>query len=165
MLLGILSDTHGRVHAMAEGMRLLRAAGATYFLHCGDVGTEEVLDHLAGEPSGFVFGNTDWDRSTLRRYAGQIGVSCLENYGSLDLGGKKIAITHGDDAARLRLVLAEQEHDYLLVGHTHIAGEQRFDRVRVINPGALHRATVKSVALLNLETDELRWIEVASAGV
>ena len=164
MLLGILSDTHGRADAMAEGMKLLRAAGATYFLHCGDVGTEEVLDQLAGEPSGFVFGNTDWDRNGLRRYAQQIGVPCLDNYGSLELAGKKIAVTHGDDAARLRLILKEQAHDYLLVGHTHVAGEQRFDRVRVINPGALHRAAVKTVALLDLATDDLRWIEIEVAG-
>lgn len=161
MLLGILSDTHGRADAMAEGMHLLRAAGAAYYLHCGDVGTEEVLDQLAGEKAGFVFGNTDWDRNALRRYAEQIGVPCLNDYGSLELAGKKIAITHGDDANRLRAVLGAQEHDYLLVGHTHVAGEKRFDRVRVINPGALHRASVKTVALLDLATDALRWIELS----
>ena len=62
MLIGILSDTHDRVEAMAEAMRVLKEAGARYFIHCGDVGSERVLDYLAGEPGGFVFGNTDWDR-------------------------------------------------------------------------------------------------------
>ena len=36
MILGILSDTHGRVDAMAEAMRVLRGAGADFFIHCGD---------------------------------------------------------------------------------------------------------------------------------
>ena len=164
MLLGILSDTHGRADAMAEGMHLLRSAGATYFLHCGDVGTEDVLDELAGEQAGFVFGNCDWDRNPLRRHAELIGVTCHGDFASLELAGKKIAITHGDDAARLRNILGAQEHDYLLVGHTHVAGEKRFDRIRVINPGALQRAAVKTVALLNLATDELRWLELSERG-
>jgi len=163
MVLGILSDTHDRVEAMAEGMRLLREAGAAYCIHCGDVGSERVLDHLAGIPSAFVFGNTDWDTRGLQRYAEQIDVRCLGHYGTLDLAGRQIAVTHGDDNARLKQVLDEQQHDYLLLGHSHIAGEKRVGRTRIINPGALHRAKVKTVALLDLETDALKWIELAAS--
>lgn len=165
MLLGILSDTHDRSEAMAEGVRLLREAGATYFIHCGDVGSDTMLDHLAGLPSAFVFGNTDWDRNPLRRYAKSIDVNCWESFGQIELDGKRVAVTHGDDGAIVRRVLDEQQHDYLLVGHSHVAGEKRVGRTRIINPGALHRAAVKSVALLDLTTDALTWIEVkTSAG-
>jgi putative phosphoesterase len=160
MLLGILSDTHDRSDAMAEGVRLLREGGAGYFVHCGDVGSETMLDHLAGLPSAFVFGNTDWDRNPLRRYAKTIDVQCFDNFGTLELEEKRIAVTHGDDAALVQRILNEQEHDYLLVGHSHVAGEKRVGRTRIINPGALHRARVKSVALLNLKSDALTWIEV-----
>lgn len=163
MLLGILSDTHGRDDAMAEGMRLLREAGATYFIHCGDVGSLAVLDHLAGVPSAFVFGNTDYDRPGLRRYAETIGVQCFDPYGTVELDGKRIAVTHGDDRRTLDLVLSGQEHDYLLVGHTHVRGEQRFKRTRIVNPGALHRAIPKTVAILDLMTDDLHWIELPPA--
>ena len=37
----------------------------------------------------------------------------------------------------VRRVLDEQEHDYLLVGHTHVKEDRRVGRVRMINPGAL----------------------------
>lgn len=160
MLLGILSDTHDRAGAMGEGMRLLRAAGAAFYVHCGDVGSAAVLDHLAGEPSAFVFGNNDWDHEALRSYADAIGVRCLGAYDTLELAGRRVAVTHGDDGAIVSRVLKEQRHDYLLVGHSHVPGEQRVGAVRVINPGALHRARVKTVALLDLATDDLRWIEV-----
>jgi putative phosphoesterase len=160
MLVGILSDTHDRVQAMQEGVRLLKEAGAEYFIHCGDVGSEAVLDQLAGLPSAFVFGNTDWDRAGLRRYAPTIGVRCLEAFDTLELADKRIAVTHGDDGPLIRKLLADQEHDYLLVGHSHIAGEERIGRLHIINPGALHRARVKTVALLNLGNDEVKWIEV-----
>src|SRR6476620_4654060 len=106
MLLGILSDTHDRVDAMAEGVRLLKEAGAEFFIHCGDVGSERVLDHLAGLPSAFVFGNTDWDRATLARYAETIGVACHGTFADLELGGKKIAVMHGDITELKRRILS-----------------------------------------------------------
>jgi putative phosphoesterase len=160
MLLGILSDTHGRVDATAEGMRLLRAAGAGYAIHCGDVGSTDVLDHLAGDPpAAFVFGNNDYDRVDLARYAAAIDVRCLDAFGTVELDEKKIAVTHGDDGPLIRRLLQAQEHDYLLIGHSHVAGEQRFGRTRVINPGALYRANPKTVAVLDLATDVVRWIE------
>lgn len=160
MLLGILSDTHDRVDATAEGMRLLKAEGAQFFIHCGDVGSVRVLDHLAGEKAAFIFGNNDWEQAELRQYAQSIGIACLGEWGSLELAGKKIAVTHGDNARLLNRLVKEQLHDYVLLGHSHIPGEKRVGQTRIINPGALHRATVKTVALLDLTSDHLRWLEL-----
>ena len=158
MIVGILSDTHDRVDAMAAAMKLLRAGGAEFFVHCGDVGSESVLDHLAGVPSAFVFGNTDWDRAALARYAADIGVTCHASLAELELGGKKFAVTHGDDPRVKQRILSEQRHDYLLQGHTHVPADQRVGRVRVINPGALHRAREKTVALLDIGTNRLTFL-------
>ena len=160
MIVGILSDTHDRVDAMAAGMALLRNRGAEFFIHCGDVGSERVLDHLAGVPAAFVFGNTDWDRAALQRYAQSIGVACHPSLAELELGGRKLAVTHGDDFKLKQRILAEQRHDYLLQGHTHVPADQRVGRVRVINPGALHRAKEKTVALLDTATDDLKFLQV-----
>jgi putative phosphoesterase len=160
VIVGILSDTHDRADAMAAAMNLLRGAGAEFFIHCGDVGSERVLDHLAGLPAAFVFGNTDWDRATLARYAQSIGVACHNALADLDLGGKRFAVTHGDDFRLKQRLLTEQRHDYLLQGHTHIRADQRIGRMRVINPGALHRAKEKTVALLDTASDRLSFLVV-----
>jgi len=160
VIVGILSDTHDRVDAMAAAMDLLRQGGAEFFVHCGDVGSERVLDHLAGVPSAFVFGNTDWDRTALARYAQQIGVACHPTLAELDLGGKRFAVTHGDDYKLKQRLLSEQRHDYLLQGHTHVRADQRVGRIRVINPGALHRAREKTVALLDTATERLSFLIV-----
>lgn len=50
--------------------------------------------------------------------------------------------------------------DYLLSGHSHIAGESRVGPTRRINPGALFEADEFSVAILDLATDDVRFINI-----
>lgn len=160
MILGILSDTHGRSDAAAEAVRVLRAAGAEFLVHCGDVGSEGVLDQLAGGRAAFVFGNTDWDRVPLERCAASLGIACHAPFADLTLDGKRIAVVHGDEPRLRQRLLEAQEYDYLLQGHTHVPHDERVGRTRVVNPGALHRARVKTVATLDLATDGLNFLIV-----
>jgi putative phosphoesterase len=161
MLLGILSDTHDRYDITGRAVQALRDRGAAFFVHCGDVCEPRVLDHLAGLPCAFVWGNCDWDRQGLERYGAAIGVPCRGAIADLELGGKRVAALHGDDARLMRATLDAQAHDYLLHGHTHVRRDERVGRTRVINPGALHRAAEKTVALLDTATDQLEFIRVA----
>jgi uncharacterized protein len=160
VIVGILSDTHDRIESATIGMDLLRTAGAEFYLHCGDVGGEQILDLLAGIPSALVWGNNDWDRRGLTRYAEILGIQVFQSFGELELGDKRFAITHGDDGRLVRQVLDGQKHDYLLVGHSHAKADQRYGRIRLINPGALHRAAQKSVAVLDTASDELKFLLV-----
>jgi len=160
VIIGILSDTHDRAHAMAAGIETLQQAGAQYFIHCGDIGTQPCIDLLAGLPGAFVFGNTDWDRARLAQYAVGIDVACFGNFADLELDGKKLAVIHGDDFRLKQRLIDEQKHDYLLQGHTHLRDDRRVGRMRLINPGALHRATEKTVATLDTISDRLRFLPV-----
>ena len=161
MLVGLLSDTHDRLPAMIEAMRILRAAGAQYFLHGGDVGGERILDCFAGDQAAFVWGNNDFDRELLARYAKSLNIQCLDDFGELTLDGKRFAITHGDDSSRIRQVLNDQKHDYFITGHTHVNRDERIGKIRWINPGALYRASHKTVAILDTAGDKLRFLDVA----
>ena len=160
MLIGILSDTHDRTEAMAAAVQLLQSRGAEYFIHCGDVGSPAVLDFLAGLKACFVWGNCDWDRLGLQRYAKSIEIDCFGVFGDLELDGKRIALIHGDDPTLKRRLLSEQKHDYLLQGHTHVRQDVRVGRMRIINPGALHRANPKTVALLDTAGDSVEFLEI-----
>jgi putative phosphoesterase len=160
MILGILSDTHDRHAAMTAGIKALKDAGAEFFIHCGDVGGELVLDQLAGLRAAFVWGNNDYERRTLAKYAQALGIQCLDVFGRLDLDGKSLAVTHGDDSRLLKRIFAEQRDDYLLLGHSHVKSDYRQGRIRVINPGALHRASPKTVATLDTSSDVLKFIVV-----
>lgn len=162
MKLGILSDTHGRFTTALQAVKLLQQQNVDHLIHCGDVGDTRTLDALVGAiPAAFVFGNTDYERDELRNYATLIGITCLNTYGVLTLDNKRIAITHGDDHLLMsRLKRPGQPIDYLFTGHTHVRHDQRLGPLRWINPGALHRTAVKSVATLDLTTDTLEFLSL-----
>jgi putative phosphoesterase len=160
VIIGILSDTHDRLDNMRSAMQLLRGGGAEFYIHCGDVGGEPIIDQLAGVPAALVWGNNDWDRTPLTRYAQSLSIQVFAGLGELELGGKKFAITHGDDERIVRKITDAQQHDYLLLGHSHVRLDKRIGKVRIINPGALHRAAKKSVALLDTASDLLRFVEL-----
>jgi putative phosphoesterase len=158
MLIGILSDTHGDITAASAALATLQGQGASFYIHCGDIGTPGVLDQMAGLACAAVLGNND--APSLLKYAKRLGIECGTPMVESTLGGKSIAIMHGDDIRLRRQLIQEQRHDYLLLGHTHCRSDERFGQMRVINPGALYRTAVKSVALLDTATDALRFIDV-----
>ncbi len=157
-----MSDTHGRFVIAERAARMLLLAGAKHLIHAGDVG-DGVLDAIAlvRLPVAFVFGNNDYDRPAMRKHAELLGMNCLGEAGTIEVGGKKIAVTHGDIAKYVDAVIDAQSADYLVTGHTHVKHDLRAGRVRRINPGALHRAAVKSVALLDLDADVLEWFTIS----
>jgi putative phosphoesterase len=163
MRVGLLSDTHGSLAPARAGVEALRAAGAEILIHCGDVGGTEILDLLAGDvPAYFVFGNNDWDRTELANYAADKGVNCLHAFGEVDLGGdgELAAVLHGDDAGARTRIIRGQRHRYLFQGHTHLRQDETIGLCRLINPGALHRAATKTVALLDTADGALTFIEI-----
>jgi putative phosphoesterase len=164
MIVGLLSDTHDRLAAMIAGMNLLQQAGAEFFIHCGDVGSEQIFDQLAGVKSVFVWGNNDWERKDLSRYAKALEIQNGDTFAELRLDDKLAAVTHGDDPKIVRRVLEEQRHNYLFVGHSHVKRDERVGSVRIINPGALHRANPKTVAVLDTQSDIVRFITVSGSG-
>ncbi|MCS7034497.1 MAG: YfcE family phosphodiesterase [Phycisphaerae bacterium] len=160
MLLGILSDSHNQLDITRLAIETLQRAGAEFFIHCGDVGEERVLDLLSGLPNAVVWGNNDFDRQRLARYAQSISVNVHDPVARLTLAGRHLLVTHGDDPRLIESAVRDRSADYILFGHSHIPSDQRRNGVRLINPGALHRARPKTVATLDLLRDELRHIEL-----
>jgi putative phosphoesterase len=161
MRLGILADTHDRLTRTQSAVELLRSQGAELLIHCGDLTGPEIVPICAVLPCYFVFGNNDADDVlTLQKAMSDAGAVCLEWGGEVTLAGKRIAVVHGHMHSDVRRLLVARP-DYLLSGHSHIRGDWREGPTRRINPGALHRADEYTVALLDLATDDLRFLTVA----
>lgn len=164
MRIGILSDTHGDVRRTSKAVRELLAADVEAVCHCGDVGSESVLIELGatcqprGVPVYAVTGNVDHWESTVREFPAGAGVDMRGRIAELELGGRRIAMIHGDDGAMLDQAIESGRYDYVLTGHTHVADSRRIGKTHAINPGAVYRSPHPSVAVLDLATDDLRWL-------
>jgi putative phosphoesterase len=163
MKIGILSDTHDQVQRTSLAISTLVEAGAEVLVHCGDITRPAVVHECAGLPCYYVFGNNDYDHDSLgRAIRGSGGVS-LGRGGTIELDGKRIAVTHGDSSREVRRLVG-LDPDYLLFGHSHVATDDRQGATRWINPGALHRADPHSVAVLDLGTDVLEFFNIVDRG-
>ena len=135
MKVGLVSDSHGGMHAI-EAMLAHRAAeGVEVWLHAGDFAPDaDYLAMLAGTPVTRVAGNGDWPSPRV------------QDVELVELSGHRIFLTHGHiygvqygremlaDAARAA------KADIAVYGHTHIA-EHAPDMagVLVLNPGSVAR--------------------------
>lgn len=160
MKLGILSDTHNQLERTRRAVAMLAEARAEVLVHCGDITRSEIVAACSCLPCYYVLGNNDSDNVTeLKAAIEETGGTCLMWGGELELAGRRIGVTHGHLAAPMRKLMAAGL-DYLLSGHSHVALDEREGSVRYINPGALHRASEFSVAVLDLVADELTFLPV-----
>ncbi len=155
MLIGILSDSHGRGLRVRNAMALFGKLGVEHVIHCGDIGGAAVFDELVGRPCTFVWGNMDVPDSGLAAYLRTVGIRPPDGVPlRLTLDGRTFAVFHGHEPGFNRAV-ATLAVDYILHGHTHATRDELRQQTRIINPGALHRAPRKTVATLNTATGEL----------
>jgi putative phosphoesterase len=158
MRIGILSDSHDQLERTRRAVDLLLTEGAEVLIHCGDLTSPPIVELLARATSYFVFGNCDYTLP-LARAAHDLGVNCLEDGGEIQLAGKRLAVTHGHLEDEVGQLLAGRP-DYLFTGHSHLVNAWDEGGVRRINPGALHRARIYTVGLLDLDSGELRTLEL-----
>lgn len=160
MQIAILSDTHDDLPRTLRAMKMIDALKPAAIIHCGDLCSPHMLEPLANRNAYFVFGNNDFERKELREEAKRLDITCLEYCGEITLAGRRIAVTHGHDGRAVERMLIAKV-DYLFTGHTHARHDQRQASTRLINPGALHRAREKTIAMVDLAADTVTVLEVA----
>ncbi len=150
MKLGIVSDTHGHVPYAQQAIRMLESLGVDEVLHCGDIGSEAIVDLFAPWPTHFVFGNVDHQTHILRVAIEVAGQTCHGDRGVLQREGLQIGFLHGHDSQLFQESIESGEFDLLCYGHTHVAKQEVIGKTLVLNPGALYRATPHSLAVVEL---------------
>lgn len=162
MKIGIVSDSHGRLDRLERAVAAMVARGAEGVVHCGDIGGADCLAVLgrSGAAAYAVGGNMDRDLPHLAQSAQEAGVQFDASAVQVPLpDGRRLIATHSHDRRLMHDLLAGGQFAYLCHGHTHRRRDDRLERMRIINPGALHHVHQPSVALLDTETDELVFIE------
>lgn len=151
MKIGVVSDTHGHRANTLQAIWMLSGRGIEAVLHCGDIVGADLIPLFAEWPTHFVFGNCDDDPAGLRFTIQEAGQFCHERFGDIELGGRRIALLHGDDGRRLYGAVAGGDYDLVCSGHTHIPKQHRVGKTLVLNPGALYRANPHTIAVVDLE--------------
>lgn len=141
----VVSDSHGKHEALENILNTYPQASA--YIHCGDI--EE-------SPHEFpqfitVKGNNDlyFDYPEER---------------ILELAGHRMLITHSHmymyNKRLALLAKAAKEHncDMVCYGHTHIASDDVYEGIRILNPGSIWRARDgrgPSYAVVDMEKDAI----------
>ncbi len=161
MRIGIVSDTHGHLEHTANAVRVLEEQCVELVLHCGDVGTADIVPLFAKWPTHFVFGNVDQDKTELRWAIDLAGQTCHGRFGSLHLQGRRVAFLHGDDTHALHQVVTGDGWDLICYGHTHVAEQHTTGcGTLVLNPGAVYRAHPHSLAVVDLSSLKASFVNL-----
>ena len=160
MRLGILSDTHGQVALTRNAIRMLESLDVEAVLHCGDIGTPEVVELFTAWPTHFVFGNCDYDHAELALAIKKAGQTCHGLFGDLEFAGVRIALLHSHERQRFRQTVDSGDYRVVCYGHTHVAATDQRGDTLVLNPGAIYRANPHSIAVLDLPSVEATIVEL-----
>lgn len=152
MRIGVVSDTHGHAANTRAATTLLHSLEVERVLHCGDIGTDTIVELFREWPTDFVFGNCDYSREELADAIQAAGLTCHGVFGDLEISGRRIALLHSDDHRKFREVIRSDTYDLVCYGHTHVAKIEEIGKTMVLNPGALYRANPHSIAIVELDT-------------
>ena len=162
MKVGLIADTHDRIDAVAELLRLMQAGGATMVLHAGDFCAPFALLPFieAGMPLLGVFGRNDGDHEGIRAIAQRgMGFELWESPHSFDVGGSRILLVHEVADATENSIGG---HEFVVHGNKHKTEMKERDGALMICPGEgcgwLHGAP--SGAILDLDTKSVEFLKL-----
>jgi hypothetical protein len=156
MKIGVVSDTHGKMHPRVFDL----FTGVDHILHAGDIGKMEIITELRSlAPVTAVYGNVDHFP-----LVGQFSERVV-----LTFADHKILMTHivndRTPAAIHRLLRAAklQEASVIIYGHTHEAKIEVVDNMLLFNPGSAGPArwqTKPSIGLLTICPEQAPSAEI-----
>jgi putative phosphoesterase len=129
-------------------------------LHCGDIGSMDVVELFAAWPTHFVFGNCDENTGAFATAIRKAVQTCHGFFGDLELAGVRIALLHSDDRRKFREAIDSGKYRLVCYGHAHVAAIDKHGDTVVLNPGAIFRANPHSIAVVELPSVDATIIEV-----
>ena len=145
MQIGIVSDTHDDLDAIAAAVDVFTREGVDAVVHCGDFVAPFSVTPFDDEFEFYaVRGNNDgeWNvQSTVEsfgEYLGETGVLRFSTTDTDDSGDRDaidVAVTHGTSDVVVDALVDCGDYDYVFHGHTHAHGVERRGGTVRINPG------------------------------
>jgi putative phosphoesterase len=160
MRIGLMSDSHDRVPAVAELLRLMIGGGVGMVLHAGDYCApfvlkpfEETKLSLAG-----VYGNNDGDKQgLLTRAQSAFGTELFDSPHSFEIGGQRLLLVHDIGDVQQRSI---ESHAIVIHGGTHKQEMKSRGDTLIVNPGEAcgWLYGTPSAAILDLDTKQVEFL-------
>ena len=151
--IAVVSDSHDRSSYLQKAIDQINGAVDT-LIHCGDLCSPSMLDHLArfdGEIH-FVAGNADKELAQMKQAADKIPHLSFYLYTpDIKINSSRVAVAHLPDSAR-KLARSGQ-YDVVFFGHTHEFKLFQFGEVPAVNCGDIYgRKHPPSYVIYDLDT-------------
>ena len=162
MRIGLISDSHDRIPAVARLLADMAEKGVSMVLHCGDYCAPFSLQPFHDRQMALagVFGRNDGDPQALKAFAQQgMGTELFEGPHSFDIGGKQILVVHDINDVSPGAI---ERHAFVIHGHTHQPEMKTRGETLLVNPGEacgwLHGAP--TAAILDLVTKDVEILRL-----
>src|SRR5213075_526174 len=163
MRVGLMSDSHDRIPAVAEFVKQMQAAGVGMVLHAGDFCAPFSLDPFvkAHMSMAGVFGKNDGDPTGLRAKAqSAIGLEIFESPHSFEIGGRRILLVHDLADMTDRSI---ESHEIVVHGHVHKQEMKNRGETLIVSPGEscgwVHGSP--TAAILDLDTRQVEFLTLS----
>ena len=166
MRIGLMADTHDRVPAVAELLRLMIAGGVGMVLHAGDYCAPFVLkpfeetQALAGRRLRQQRRRSS--KGLLTRAQSAFGTELFESPHSFEIGGQRLLLVHDIGDVQQRSI---ESHEIVIHGGTHKQEMKTRGDTLIVNPGEAcgWLYGTPSAAILDLDTKQVEFLSLDPA--
>jgi len=137
LLIGAISDTHDSLPMIRKAVDHLNRAEVSLVLHAGDIISPFVPRSFSDlkAPMIAIYGNNDAEKEVLRKRFSEIGKEVRGTFAEVEVGGIRVALTHGDELDLLNSLIRSQFYHLIVCGHTHEAKSYISGGTLIVNPG------------------------------
>lgn len=161
---GVLADTYDNRDGLRQLLDRFLVGGARWLLHCGGLGSAELVDLLKPWPLYIVAGAKERNRPAIETALQKARLQAtLPTTLITTIEGFRIGLCRGDDMSIVNRWSKSGEFDYIFYGYTLRRSDNSVGRTRIINPGALGgpRYQSRSGCLIDLASGEAKLIEIS----
>jgi uncharacterized protein len=158
MLIGIMSDSHDNLRAIASAVRYFNDEKVVSVLHAGDLVAPFTYTEMKKlqMPVYIIYGNNDGEKLGLKKiYGEKIHIPPYK----IKIAGKNVLLLHEPDT--VPAIAASGHYDLIVYGHTHEVDIREADTL-IVNPGECGGWTTgnSTVAVWDTETNEVEVVEI-----
>ncbi|MCL6500516.1 MAG: metallophosphoesterase [Candidatus Pacearchaeota archaeon] len=161
MKIGVIGDTHDNIPNIQKAVKIFKRKKVNFVIHTGDIISPSTVDYFKGLHLIFVQGNCDGDVEKIKEKVTEIGGKFfIGGFGEMEIGGKKIAITHKPTVIE---TILGAKYNYILYGHTHEQKVEKIGNVTLINPGSHYLGSNKKencIVILDLLKNSIEIIKI-----